>query len=98
MMNNGVRFGLNLGGLSYWSPETKFVDIAKQSQEWITERLAGQGVHQWDTHEHDTLTWRSDGYPASLPSKLLELFTGPKKKNSKLPKLNAVNPFPNDTF
>jgi S-formylglutathione hydrolase FrmB len=65
MMNRNISVGMNLGGLSYWSPELKFVDVAKQSQEWITEHHT---THQWDTHEHDTITWRDDGYPASLPS------------------------------
>ncbi|XP_045209692.2 uncharacterized protein LOC123561405 [Mercenaria mercenaria] len=68
MMNRNISVGMNLGGLSYWSPELKFVDIVKQSQEWITEHHT---THQWDTHEHDTITWRDDGYPASLPSDML---------------------------
>ena len=62
--------GINLGGLSYWSSELKFVDVARQSQEWITEHTEGPLSHQWDTHEHDNITWRDDGYPSFLPRKI----------------------------
>ncbi|KAK6174670.1 hypothetical protein SNE40_017903 [Patella caerulea] len=63
MMNYGVKVGINLGGINYYSSEVKFVDIAKQSQEWITQR---DGVHQWSTGEHDKIKWTSTGYPAEL--------------------------------
>ena len=39
------------------------MDTAKQSQEWITQR---EGRNDWDTKEHDQVTWREDGYPARL--------------------------------
>ncbi|KAL4221680.1 hypothetical protein ACF0H5_019937 [Mactra antiquata] len=68
LMNHNVSVGMNLGGLSYWSPELKFVDVAKQSQEWITEH---HGEYTWNTNEHDTIQWREDGYPASLPNTML---------------------------
>ncbi|ESO92166.1 hypothetical protein LOTGIDRAFT_233215 [Lottia gigantea] len=64
MTNNGIKMGMNLGGISYYSSELKFVDIAKQSQEWITQR---DGQNSWDTKEHDIIQWTTDGYPASLP-------------------------------
>ena len=67
MVNRNISVGINLAGLSYWSSEMKFVDVARQSQEWITEHTEGPNSHQWDTHEHDNITWRQDGYPAFLP-------------------------------
>ena len=67
MVNRNISVGINLAGLSYWSPELKFVDVARQSQEWITEHTIGPHSHQWDSHEHDNITWRDDGYPAFLP-------------------------------
>ncbi|KAK7495013.1 hypothetical protein BaRGS_00013653, partial [Batillaria attramentaria] len=72
MMNKDVSIGMNIGGISYYSSEVKWVDVAKQSQEWITER---EGGHEWDTHEHDSVSWRPDGYPERLEPglKLLKL-------------------------
>ena len=58
---------MNIGGISYYSSELKFVDIAKQSQSWITERTDGAHAHEWDTHEESSVHWRNDGYPADLP-------------------------------
>ncbi|KAK7495076.1 hypothetical protein BaRGS_00013716, partial [Batillaria attramentaria] len=63
MQNNDVTVGINIGGITYYSSEMKWVDVAKQSQEWITER---KGNNAWDTHEHDSVQWRDDGYPARL--------------------------------
>ena len=74
MVNRNISVGLNLAGLSYWSSELKFVDVARQSQEWITERTEGTHSHQWDTHEHDNITWRDDGYPAFLPRKSMLVY------------------------
>ncbi|KAK7101074.1 hypothetical protein V1264_023919 [Littorina saxatilis] len=73
MMNKDVYIGMNIGGISYYSSEVKWVDVSKQSQEWLTER---EGGHEWDTHEHDSVQWRPDGYPARLEKglKLLKLF------------------------
>ena len=62
-MNKDVSVGINIGGITYYSSELKWVDLNKQSQEWITER---QNLHAWDTHEHDSVLWRPDGYPARL--------------------------------
>ena len=71
MANKGVAMGINLGGLTYYSSELKFVDIAKQSQSWITTRTSGPHAHEWDTHEQNVINWRPDGYPASLPGNLI---------------------------
>lgn len=62
-MNKDVAVGMNLGGISYYSSEVKFVDVHKLSQQWVTQR---DGRHDWDTHEQDKLHLRADGYPASL--------------------------------
>ncbi|XP_046365235.2 uncharacterized protein LOC124141307 [Haliotis rufescens] len=72
MMNKDVAVGMNLGGISYYSSEVKFVDVHKLSQQWVTER---DGRHDWNTNEQDTLHLRADGYPASLEpgQKLLQL-------------------------
>lgn len=71
MANKDVAVGMNLGGLTYYSSELKFVDIAKLSQAWITQRTSGPNAHKWDTHEQDLVQWRSDGYPASLPGLII---------------------------
>ncbi|KAH3712910.1 hypothetical protein DPMN_072669 [Dreissena polymorpha] len=57
---------MNIEGLEYWSPELKFVDVAKLSSEWITQR---DQDGRWDTQEQNKITWRSDGYPARLESR-----------------------------
>ncbi|XP_048728600.2 uncharacterized protein LOC125646397 [Ostrea edulis] len=67
MSNRNSSLGVNLGGLTYYSSEIKFVDVAKESSNWVTQRW---GNHSWDTHEHATINMRSDGYPASLPDDL----------------------------
>ncbi|KAK7495080.1 hypothetical protein BaRGS_00013720 [Batillaria attramentaria] len=67
MQNKDVTVGINIGGISYYSSEVKWVDIAKQSKTWLTQR---DGVSEWDTHEIDKISLRDDGYPASLPSGL----------------------------
>ncbi|XP_070194225.1 uncharacterized protein [Littorina saxatilis] len=67
MLNKDVAVGINIGGISYYSAEVKWVDIAKQSKAWLTQR---DGVHEWDTHEIGKVTLRKDGYPASLPDGL----------------------------
>ncbi|KAH3812957.1 hypothetical protein DPMN_141400 [Dreissena polymorpha] len=63
MMNRNISVGMNIEGLSYWSPELKFVDVAKLSSAWITQR---DHDGRWDTHEQNNITWRNDGYPARL--------------------------------
>ena len=63
MMNKDVAVGINIGGISYYSSEVKWVDIANQSKYWLTQR---DGVPQWDTHEIDKVPLRDDGYPARL--------------------------------
>ncbi|KAK7495111.1 hypothetical protein BaRGS_00013751 [Batillaria attramentaria] len=65
MQNKDVTVGINIAGISYYSAEVKWVDIAKQSHKWVTHR---EGVSDWDTHEADKISWRDDGYPASLPA------------------------------
>lgn len=40
--------GINLHGVRYWSPTVPFVDVFKQSGEWIPQR---EGVKAWDTGE-----------------------------------------------
>ncbi|ESO88846.1 hypothetical protein LOTGIDRAFT_234415 [Lottia gigantea] len=57
--------GINVGGITYFSSEVKFVDIAKQSQEWITQR---DDQKSWNTQEHDKIHFNSDGYPTSFPA------------------------------
>ncbi|KAK3083039.1 hypothetical protein FSP39_012374 [Pinctada imbricata] len=67
MANRNVNIGINLGGITYYSSEIKFTDIAKQSQSWLSERTEGAHSHEWDSHEESTVHWRNDGYPADLP-------------------------------
>ncbi|XP_052218524.1 uncharacterized protein LOC127836133 isoform X2 [Dreissena polymorpha] len=67
MMNRNISVGMNIEGLSYWSPELKFVDVAKLSSAWITQR---DHDGRWDTHEQNNITWRNDGYPARLEKSL----------------------------
>nr|KAG5708911.1 hypothetical protein BaRGS_009320 [Batillaria attramentaria] len=67
MQNKDVAIGINVAGLAEYSAEVKWVDIAHESKEWFTQR---PGVSEWDTHEHDKVSWRDDGYPASLPAGL----------------------------
>ncbi|KAK7099795.1 hypothetical protein V1264_022849 [Littorina saxatilis] len=67
MMNKDVEIGINLGGITYYSPEVKWVDLAQQSQEWITQRAS---THDWSTGELDKIHWRKDGYPARLDGDL----------------------------
>ncbi|XP_062593211.1 uncharacterized protein LOC134254684, partial [Saccostrea cucullata] len=67
MANRNSSVGVNLGGLTYYSSEIKFVDVAKESSKWITQRW---GNHTWDSHELATVNMRHDGYPASLPGDL----------------------------
>lgn len=67
MKNRDVSVGINIDGISYFSPELKWLDLCKQSSEWITER---QSNNAWDTHEHDSVQWRPDGYPARLDREL----------------------------
>ncbi|XP_064610047.1 uncharacterized protein LOC135474001 [Liolophura sinensis] len=68
MMNKGVNVGMNLGGITYYSSEIKFVDVLKESAEWITQRTDG---HEWNTQEQNKLHLRPDGYPASLDGTLV---------------------------
>lgn len=77
MSNRNSSLGVNLGGLTYYSSEIKFVDVAKESSNWVTQRW---GNHSWDTHEHATINMRSDGYPASLPGDVKLLFSVVKIK------------------
>ncbi|XP_067684249.1 uncharacterized protein [Haliotis asinina] len=72
MMSHGVSVGINLADNDYFSPELNFVDIHKQSQSWLTQRV---GSNAWDTKEQSQIHWRSDGYPASLQpnQKLVQL-------------------------
>nr|KAG5705276.1 hypothetical protein BaRGS_010727 [Batillaria attramentaria] len=58
MQNKDVTVGINIAGISYYSAEVKWVDIAKQSHKWVTHR---EGVSDWDTHEADKISWRDDG-------------------------------------
>lgn len=74
MANKDVSVGMNIGGLSYYSSELKFVDIAKLSQSWITQRTSGPNANKWDTNEQNLVNWRNDGYPASLPGIFFLLF------------------------
>lgn len=67
MVNKDVAVNMNIGGLSHYSSELKFVDIAKLSRSWITKRTSGNNSNMWDTHEQHLVNWRNGGYPASLP-------------------------------
>ncbi|CAG2220349.1 unnamed protein product [Mytilus edulis] len=70
MANKDVSVGMNIGGLSYYSSELKFVDIGKLSQSWITQRTSGPNANKWDTNEQNLVNWRNDGYPSSLPDNM----------------------------
>ncbi|XP_060082274.1 uncharacterized protein LOC132561592 [Ylistrum balloti] len=71
MPNRNVTVGMNLGGLSYYSSEIKFVDVAKESMEWITQRREGDQAHQWNTHEEATILFDEDGYPTQLEDTMI---------------------------
>ncbi|OWF45168.1 uncharacterized protein LOC110457373 [Mizuhopecten yessoensis] len=71
MPNRGVSVGMNLGGLSYYSSEVKFVDVAKESMEWITQRREGAQAHQWNTQEEATVAYDDDGYPKRLEDTMI---------------------------
>ena len=51
MANKDVSVGINSAGMSYGSSELKFVNIAKLSQSWVTQRTDGPNAHKWDTQE-----------------------------------------------
>ncbi len=53
--------GVNLAGVVDWSTQLVFVDVFKQSREWIPQRVSGGA---WDTGEALSLT--DDGWVASL--------------------------------
>ncbi len=55
--------GVNLSGVADWSTQLVFVDVFKQSREWIPQRVSGGA---WNTGEALSLT--ADGWIASLAS------------------------------
>lgn len=58
-----VPLGINITGLSYYSPEFTFVDAMKSSGGWYTQ----DGI-AWDTLEQDKLDVDKDGWVKSLPA------------------------------
>lgn len=71
MPNRNVSIGMNIAGLSYYSSEVKFVDVAKESMEWLTERREGALSHQWNTHEEAKVHFDQDGYPTQLEDTMI---------------------------
>ncbi|XP_070194227.1 uncharacterized protein [Littorina saxatilis] len=68
MQNKDVTVGINIARVAHYSSEVKWVDIAKQFKTpWLTQR---EGRPQWDTHEINKVSLRTDGYPAWLPAGL----------------------------
>lgn len=55
------RLGVNLDGVSYWSPAWVFVDAFKMAGPWIAQRPTGG---PWDTREPLALT--PEGWVARL--------------------------------
>lgn len=108
MANKDVSVGMNIGGLSYYSSELKFVDIGKLSQSWITQRTSGPNANKWDTNEQNLVNWRNDGYPSSLPgifsficfpliiTKMSKSFNQRNEYIKVFHKLRHVSPIPED--
>ena len=67
--NADTRVGMNVAGVHYWMTEWAFVDVMSHADWWITQRTNGSGSGDWDTGEHELITWRADGYPALLPER-----------------------------
>lgn len=61
--NHRSPLGSNLDGVTDWSSSYNFVDVMKQSREWITQDTTG-GV--WDTGEEGCLDLDENGYLRSL--------------------------------
>jgi hypothetical protein len=59
--NSTSPLGINLGGISYFSPEMPFIDNFKSNGSWITQ---APGV--WDTNEEQYLNLDSNGWPINL--------------------------------
>ncbi|XP_033727237.1 uncharacterized protein LOC117316649 [Pecten maximus] len=71
MPNRKVSVGINLAEITYYSSEVKFVDVAKESMEWITQRREGVLAHQWNTHEEAKVHFDDDGYPTQLEDTMI---------------------------
>ncbi len=65
-----LEMGIGLGGLADWSSQMPFINIFKQSRNWITQCGEGSpaGCPSFDTQEKDRLNLDADGYPKSLPA------------------------------
>jgi hypothetical protein len=53
--------GINLNGVSYYSPEQPFLNIFKTAGPWITHSST-----QWDTGEEEYIQLDASGYPTTL--------------------------------
>jgi hypothetical protein len=65
-----LSMGIGLNGLADWSSQTPFLNIFKQSRDWIPQCGEGSpaGCPGFDTQEKDRLVLDADGYPKSLPA------------------------------
>lgn len=65
-----LSMGIGLNGLADWSSQTPFLNIFKQSRDWIPQCGEGSptGCPSFDTQEKDRLVLDADGYPKSLPA------------------------------
>lgn len=68
--NSISPLGVGLNGITDWSSELPFIDIFKQSRDWITQ--CGEGSPEncpWGTQENDRLDLDENGWVKSLPDK-----------------------------
>jgi hypothetical protein len=65
-----LEMGIGLNGLADWSSQMPFINIFKQSRNWITQCGEGSpaGCPSFDTQEKDRLNLDANGYPKSLPA------------------------------
>jgi hypothetical protein len=65
-----VSLGIGLSGIADWSSQTPFLNIFKQTRDWIPQCGDGSpaGCPGFDTQENDRLNLDTNGYPKSLPA------------------------------